>query len=108
MRILSIGKVLQHDSLAIDCIETASLPGHHDIEQYDYVVINGGDGTIRRVLTQLHTLGRQPVFILNPTGSFNVVAKIHRTPRIETVLQMLADGKTPKTRKHVLRRASSL
>jgi len=102
MRILSVGKELTYPGLSIDSITTSSLPEHHDIEQYDYVIINGGDGTIRRVLTQLHTLSRKPIFILNPTGSFNVVAKIHRAPKIERVLAQLASGKEPKTQKHHL------
>jgi len=102
MRILSIGREILHEGLMIDSITASSLPEHHDIEQYDYVIINGGDGTIRRVLTQLHTLEKQPVFILNPTGSFNVVAKIHKAPKIENVLDLLAEGKEPKTQKHHL------
>jgi len=102
MKILSIGKELHHDGLTITSIETSSLQEYHNIELYDYIIINGGDGTIRRVLKQLHDLDHIPIFILNPTGSFNVVAKIHRAPKIETVLQMLAEGETPKTQKHHL------
>ncbi len=100
MRLLSIGKELHHNGLNITYIEAASLSEHHDIETYDYIIINGGDGTIRRVLTQLHTLKNSPAFILNPTGSFNVVAKIHRAPKIKKVLDMLAEGKNPKIQKH--------
>ena len=102
MKILSIGKTLHHDGLDITSIEASSLPEHHDIELYAYVIINGGDGTIRRVLKQLHALDHMPIFILNPTGSFNVVAKIHRAPKIEKVLDALANGETPKTQKHHL------
>jgi len=102
MKILSIGKTLHHDGLDITSIEASSLPEHHDIELYAYVIINGGDGTIRRVLKQLHDLDHIPIFILNPTGSFNVVAKIHRAPKIEKVLDALANGETPKTQKHHL------
>ena len=100
MRILSIGKTIHHDILEIHSIETSSLSEHHDIEQYDYIIIHGGDGTIRRVLTQLHTLKNIPIFILNPTGSFNVVAKIHRAPNIDGVLDTLAQGQNPKIEKH--------
>ena len=100
MKLLSIGQNISHTGLDITSIETSSLASHHDIEQYDYVIINGGDGTIRRVLKQLHTLQNQPVFILNPTGSFNVVAKIHKAPPINSVLDMLAEGSTPATQKH--------
>jgi len=102
MRILSIGKKIEHKGLTIDFIEASSLPNHHNIEQYDYIIINGGDGTIRRVLKQLHTLEKIPVFILNPTGSFNVVAKIHHAPKITKVLDMLAKKIKPKTSKHHL------
>ncbi len=97
MKILSIGKVLHHDRLDITSIESSSLPEHHNIELYTYIIINGGDGTIRRVLKQLHDLDHIPIFILNPTGSFNVVAKLHRVPKIETVLDTIANGETPKT-----------
>ncbi len=100
MRILSIGKTIVHDDLEINSIETSSLSDQHDIAHYDYVIINGGDGTIRRVLSQLHTLENLPIFILNPTGSFNVVAKIHRAPKITKVLDMLAEGEKPKIQKH--------
>ncbi len=102
MSILSIGKTLHHEGLNITSIETSTLNEHHDIESYEYIIINGGDGTIRRVLDQLHTLTDIPTFILNPTGSFNVVAKIHAAPNIEKVLDMLAEGKTPKIQKHHL------
>jgi len=100
MHILSIGKKITHLDLSIDTISASSLSKHHDIEQYDYIIINGGDGTIRRVLNQLYTLEKKPIFILNPTGSFNVVAKIHRVPNIENILQMLSRGETPPTQKH--------
>ena len=102
MRILSIGKEIEHEGLKIDSITASALKEHHDIERYDYVIINGGDGTIRRVLGQLHSLEVMPVFILNPTGSFNVVAKIYRAPKIETVLDRLARGEKPRTQKHHL------
>ena len=100
MRILSIGKTIHFEGLDISSIKASSLPEHHDIEAYDYIIINGGDGTIRRVLKQLHTLQNIPTFILNPTGSFNVVAKIHRAPHIDTVLAMLSRGERPKIQKH--------
>ena len=100
MQLLSIGKSITHTGLSITSIDTSSLPDNHDIERYDYIIIHGGDGTIRRVLKQLHTLNDLPTFILNPTGSFNVVAKIHRAPNIDKVLDDLAQGHKPKIEKH--------
>ena len=97
MKLLSIGKTLHHNNLDITSIEASSLSSHHDIELYKYIIINGGDGSIRRVLKQLHDLNHLPIFILNPTGSFNVVAKLHNVPKIEAILDIIAKGKTPKT-----------
>jgi len=102
MKILSVGKEIRYEGLDIVSIDASSLQKHHDIEQYSYVIINGGDGSVRRVLRQLHNLRSPPRFILNPTGSFNVVAKIHRVPPIETILKKLAHNKPLKIEKHHL------
>ncbi len=97
MKILSIGKTLQHNNLNIVSIEESTFGTHLDIEAYDYIIINGGDGTIRRVLKQIHKLENLPPFIINPTGSFNVIAKVNQVPKIEKVLEQLANGKTPNS-----------
>ena len=97
MKILSIGKTLQHTKLDIISIDLSSLASQQDIAAFDYIIINGGDGTIRRVLKQIHHLENLPSFILNPTGSFNVIAKMHRVPKIEKVLDSLANQQTPNT-----------
>ena len=96
MKILSIGKTLQHTKLDIISIDLSSLASQQNIETFDYIIINGGDGTIRRVLKQIHHLNLSP-FILNPTGSFNVIAKMHRVPKVENVLDSLAKQQTPNT-----------
>jgi len=102
MKILSVGRETVHEGLDIVSIKESSLGEHHDIEAYRYVIIHGGDGTIRRVLRQLHTLENPPAFILNPTGSFNVVAKIHKVPPIGEVLDRLARNEPVRTEKHHL------
>ncbi|PHS40368.1 MAG: hypothetical protein COB07_04535 [Sulfurovum sp.] len=97
MQILSIGKTVQHDTLTITSIEASALTTHTDVESYDYIIISGGDGTIRRVVQALQHIEHHAIFILNPIGSFNVVAKMHRVPKLEKVLELLESGKTPKT-----------
>jgi len=97
MRILSINKVIEHDTLFITNITEAVLATQPNMEDFDYIIINGGDGTIRRVVKILHTLKHNASIILNPTGSFNVIAKLHRVPSLDSVLQALAEGKTPLT-----------
>jgi len=100
MRILSIGKTLQHDKLDIVSIEESSLHTLPDIETFSYIIISGGDGTIRRVIKQLHKMAYSARFILNPIGSFNVVAKLHQVPKIQAVLDALANNVTLQTQKH--------
>jgi hypothetical protein len=100
MRILSIGKALQHHKLDIVTIEESSLHTLPDIEAFAYIIISGGDGTIRRVIKQFHNMTYPARFILNPIGSFNVVAKLHKVPKIQTVLDALANHETLQTQKH--------
>jgi len=98
MRILSVGKKLNHQILNIEYATFDNLQERIKSGTYDYIIIHGGDGTIRRVLKQLHTLQNRPKLILNPTGSFNVVAKLHNVPDLYTVLDMLTTDQTPKTK----------
>ena len=100
MRILSIGKTFHHDTLHITSIEISEFAAHPNIQQYDYIIISGGDGSIRRVIKALQDIDHSAAFILNPIGSFNVVAKLHKVPKIEKVLHTLANGQTIKTEKH--------
>lgn len=102
MKILSVGKEIDYEGLDIVSITASDLHNEHNIEAYDYVILNGGDGTIRRVLRQLHNLRSPPRFILNPTGSFNVVAKIHRVPPVNKILKKLAHNEPVKIEKHHL------
>jgi len=97
MRILSINKVIEYDTLSMSNIHESALSTQPNIEAFDYIIINGGDGTIRRVVKILHTLKYNASIILNPTGSFNVIAKLHRTPSLESILQTLTEGQTPLT-----------
>ena len=97
MRILSINKVIEHDTLNITNITESTLATQPNIEDFDYIIINGGDGTIRRVVKILHILKHHASIILNPTGSFNVIAKLHRVPKLQYVLTSLLEDKTPKT-----------
>ena len=97
MRILSINKVIEHDTLFITNITESVLATHPNMEDFDYIIINGGDGTIRRVVKILHTIKHNASIILNPTGSFNVIAKLHRVPPLDRVLQALSEEKTLTT-----------
>ncbi len=99
MHILSIGEILQYNTLDITSIEASELATHPDIDRYDYIIISGGDGSIRRMIKTLQNTPHSAIFILNPVGSFNVVAKLNKVPKIETVLHKLANGEILQTQK---------
>jgi len=101
MHILSIGKTIEYDTLNITNIELSALKTLAGIEVYSYIIINGGDGTIRRVVKALHSITHNATLILNPTGSFNVITKMHKVPKLEKVLQKLATGKVLQTEQHL-------
>lgn len=90
MKILSINQVIEHETLDITTLTEAELRTHTDLDTYDYIIINGGDGTIRRVIKTLHVSKHHADLILNPTGSFNVIAKMHKVPMLQNVLTALA------------------
>lgn len=99
MRILSIGKTVEHSGLDIRNINESELASLQDIQLFDYIIINGGDGTIRRVIQTLHTMQHNARFILNPIGSFNVIAKLHKIPKLPEVLDALSKGVAPPSQK---------
>jgi len=99
MQILSVGQTVQHDKLNITSIEISALPTHPNITTYNYIIISGGDGTIRRVIKSLQHIAHHATFILNPVGSFNVIAKTHHVPKLNKVLESLTNDKYPKTQK---------
>ncbi len=97
MKILSINKVLEHDGLFISNIQESALLTQPHMYTFDYIVIHGGDGSIRRVIKILHRLQYKASIILNPIGSFNVIAKLHRVPKLHKVLNVLTQNENLKT-----------
>ena len=93
MKILSIGQKIENSRLEIVNLPLGDINQIVTLEEYDYLLISGGDGAIRRIIKTLHHKAiSMPPLILNPIGSFNVIAKLHRVPAYTKVLVNLADG----------------
>ena len=92
MKFLSIGKDIQYDGLEITSINYPSEDT--DFTLYDYIIISGGDGMIRRVLKECYHLEGIPQIILNPIGSFNVIAKVNRVKKLSFILNKLKNRDT--------------
>ncbi|CAA6800879.1 MAG: Unknown protein [uncultured Sulfurovum sp.] len=97
MKILSIGKKIQFNGLNILSIDYHEATHVKEISTYDYIIISGGDGAIRRTVKVLKDTNPLPPFIINPTGSFNVIAKRHGVPKVDKVLNSLLQETPLKT-----------
>ena len=108
MKLLSIGSPLVYEGLDIHFVSTSEIASIRDtIASYDYMIIHGGDGTIRRTLQALHTCSPLPPIILNPTGSFNVIAKLYRVPTLSSILNALTNQCPLQTQSHPFYRLNS-
>ena len=58
--------------------------------------MHGGDGAIRRVVQFFYQNQHNPKFIIDTAGSFNVISKINRLPKMEAVLQKLSNNQEVK------------
>lgn len=95
MKILSVGKHIRFANLDIVYIAIGNIHSIENISEYDYILITGGDGAIRRTLKDLYhqfDISLIPPFIINPTGSFNVLAKIHRLPNVDKILSSISSN----------------
>jgi hypothetical protein len=98
-KILSIGNFTHHHpELEITNISEKDFSGWKRHADFRYIIINGGDGTLRRVISKLQDQLEGKIFILNPSGSFNVVAKMNQVPAVRDILERLARGKDVQTR----------
>jgi len=96
MKILSIGTKIEDNRFDIITLSFGELTNLETLEGFDYILISGGDGAIRRIIKTLHHKNFiLPPFILNPIGSFNVIAKVHRVPDYTKVLDTLATNEEP-------------
>lgn len=91
VKILSINQEITHPKIDIHTISFSQLATLNDIQSYDYIIIHGGDGSIRRTVKVLHSMTHNATFILNPSGSFNVIAKQHKVPKLEKLLEDLVN-----------------
>lgn len=99
MKILSIGGTLTYQSKDIDTIDFDAIDTI-DIDKYDYLVIHGGDGAIRRTVATLQGKISLPPIIINPTGSFNIIAKYYRIKDPNSIVANLFASHSPTTRIH--------
>ena len=106
MKILSIGEIEFDIDLDIVYVKESNL-SQYISNEYDYIIINGGDGAIRRVLNEFYRVDKYPKVIINSIGSFNVVAKLHRVKSVISILQNIKDNKSLQTKKQNLYRLNN-
>jgi len=88
MRIIALGKHINDPDLPIQYLQLSELTQEH-LNDADYILISGGDGMLRRSVAALSRFSDLPPVIFNPTGSFNVIAKLHRISPVKKILQKI-------------------
>jgi hypothetical protein len=91
MKILSVDRKVVFDGLDITSVNFGDLKTLSNIEQYNYIIVHGGDGAIRRVVQFFYYNQYNPKFIIDTAGSFNVVSKINRLPKMEVVSHKISN-----------------
>jgi len=91
MKIASLFKDITYNGLDIEYIDDIN---NIDIDRYEYIIISGGDGTIRRAIKSLCKHTNLPSIIINPVGSFNVIAKKHNIPLLEDIFERIKENHT--------------
>ncbi|MBN2768706.1 MAG: NAD(+)/NADH kinase [Campylobacterales bacterium] len=100
MKILSLNKAIQHEQIEIDYAD--DINEIDSLKGYDFIIIKGGDGTIRRGVAKAY--GKDiPPLIIDASGSFNVVAKYYKLPKVTKILDDIAKGNI-KIEKHRLKK----
>ena len=77
MRILSINQdyILDDETIQLISIKENELDTLTNLD-FDYCYISGGDGTIRRSVSFFFENGKNPIYIFNSNGSFNMLEKL--------------------------------
>jgi len=59
----------------------------------DYLIVSGGDGLLRRIIQYVIFSGQhKPKIIIDPKGSFNVIAKKHFVSKLSKILKKIESG----------------
>lgn len=95
MKILSINKhveIKNHEVVTIAETEVKKMEG---LEEFDYVIVNGGDGTLRRTIERIHkrkNLEKRPILIINPAGTFNVFFRVLKCENFEKIVEKIENN----------------
>lgn len=95
-RVLCVNKVFKKEGLDIVSIGESELL-NVDIESFEYILISGGDGAIRRVVEYMALNSiKIPKLIVDPEGTFNMIYKLYRMKNPEDILEKIAQGSALK------------
>ncbi|MFP4332504.1 MAG: diacylglycerol kinase family protein [Campylobacterales bacterium] len=85
-----MNKVFEKEGLDIVSIEEGEL-SCVDIESFEYILVSGGDGAIRRVVEYMAKNNiKMPKLIVDPEGTFNMIYKLYRIKTPEDILEKIA------------------
>jgi len=95
-KILSVNHSFSYPDIEFDFIDEIEIDLVETLEQYDYILVNGGDGLLRRVVKKLYQRGYDIPIILNPQGTFNVLYHLYKLGKIDHILKKISQNDTLK------------
>ena len=95
-RVLCVNKEFEQHGLEVVSIKESELSSV-DIESFEYLLVSGGDGAIRRVVEFMAKNSiKMPKLIVDPEGTFNMIYKLYRIKESKTILEKIAKNETLK------------
>eukprot|EP01022_Parablepharisma_sp_SALTPOND_P024208 TRINITY_DN53277_c0_g3_i1.p1 TRINITY_DN53277_c0_g3~~TRINITY_DN53277_c0_g3_i1.p1 ORF type:complete len:789 (+),score=28.01 TRINITY_DN53277_c0_g3_i1:656-3022(+) len=93
-RVLCVNKEFDQQGLEVVSIKESELESV-DIESFEYLLVSGGDGAIRRVVEFMAKKSiNMPKLIVDPEGTFNMIYKLYRIKDPKTILEKIANNES--------------
>lgn len=100
MKLLSINKKLTIKNIDITNLEYDDIDAIESLDEFDYIIISGGDGALRRAIKKLHFKFYKisPKVIINPAGTFNVLYHKLNSLKLSKIVHKLSKNEPTKTK----------
>ncbi len=91
MKCISINKNIRLKNISVVNIEETEISKELDIPSFDFIIISGGDGAVRRSIERLHALKIEeiPKVVINPAGTFNVLFHTINSKKLSKIIHKL-------------------
>lgn len=98
INVLSVNGEIEMEGVEVFSLKDSEI-ANIELERYDYLIISGGDGAIRRCVEAIYKKGDKiPPIIINPEGTFNLIHKAYGIKNPKEILQKVINNEEIKFR----------